>query len=311
MSALRIGSFLYSVLRLSTPLIFAALSAAICEKAGLFNMAAESMMLWGALIGVMVNGWTGSVWLGFLGGCCAGVVTGLLIALATVKGKADLMLAQIAINLASSGGTIFMLYVVTGDKSTSAMTIKSQSLPKIALPFLKNVPVIGRMLNNQNLLTYGAILAAILLMIFIKRSRTGVHIRAVGENPNAAESVGISVPKTYFLTWAISGLLGGIGGVFMSMGYTSAFTKNMVAGRGYIGLCASSMVRGNPIGAMLCAMVFGVSDAIANQLQLTNAPVDLVMMLPYAVTIIVLIIISVIKIRTHVRKIKNKASQVV
>ncbi len=117
MSALRIGSFLYSVLRLSTPLIFAALSAAICEKAGLFNMAAESMMLWGALIGVMVNGWTGSVWLGFLGGCCAGVVTGLLIALATVKGKADLMLAQIAINLASSGGTIFMLYVVTGDKS--------------------------------------------------------------------------------------------------------------------------------------------------------------------------------------------------
>ena len=146
-------------------------------------------------------------------------------------------------------------------------------------------------------------------MIFIKRSRTGVHIRAVGENPNAAESVGISVSKTYFLTWAISGLLGGIGGVFMSMGYTSAFTKNMVAGRGYIGLCASSMVRGNPIGAMLCAMVFGVSDAIAN--QLTNAPVDLVMMLPYAVTIIVLIIISVIKIRTHVRKIKNKASQVV
>ena len=141
-------------------------------------------------------------------------------------------------------------------------------------------------------------------MIFIKRSRTGVHIRAVGENPNAAESVGISVSKTYFLTWAISGLLGGIGGVFMSMGYTSAFTKNMVAGRGYIGLCASSMVRGNPIGAMLCAMVF-------NQLQLTNAPVDLVMMLPYAVTIIVLIIISVIKIRTHVRKIKNKASQVV
>ena len=147
MSALRIGSFLYSVLRLSTPLIFAALysvlrlstplifaalSAAICEKAGLFNMAAESMMLWGALIGVMVNGWTGSVWLGFLGGCCAGVVTGLLIALATVKGKADLMLAQIAINLASSGGTIFMLYVVTGDKSTSAMTIKSQSLPKIS-----------------------------------------------------------------------------------------------------------------------------------------------------------------------------------
>ncbi len=308
MSLMRIGAFLYSTLRLSTPLIFAALSAAICEKAGLFNMAAESMMLWGALIGVMVNGWTGSVWVGFLGACLAGVVVGLLIALATVKGKADLMLAQIAINLASTGGTIFMLFVVTGDKSTSAMTIQSDTLPKIFVPF-KKVPIIGPMLNKQNILTYGAILAAVILYIFIKRSKTGVHIRAVGENPNAAESVGISVSKTYFLTWAISGLLGGIGGAFMSMAYTSAFTKNMVAGRGYIGLCASSMVGGNPIGAMFCAIVFGVADAVANQLQLTNAPVDIVMMLPYIVTIVVLIIISVIKMKAHARKIRSKAQK--
>lgn len=308
MSLMRIGAFLYSTLRLSTPLIFAALSAAICEKAGLFNMAAESMMLWGALIGVMINGLTGSVWVGFLGACAAGVIVGLLIAVATVKGKADLMLAQIAINLASTGGTIFMLFVVTGDKSTSAMTIKSSTLPKVMVPF-KQVPIIGPMLNKQNILTYGAILASIILMIFIKRSKTGVHIRAVGENPNAAESVGISVSKTYFLTWAISGLLGGIGGAFMSMAYTSAFTKNMVAGRGYIGLCASSMVAGNPIGAMLCAIVFGVADAVANQLQLTNAPVDLVMMIPYVVTIIVLIVISIIKIRAHARKVKTKAQE--
>lgn len=309
MNTAQIGSFCFSVLRLSTPLIFAALAAAICEKAGLFNMAAESMMLWGALIGVVISGATGSPWVGLLGGAGAGVLVGLLIAVATVAGKADLMLAQIAINLASDGGTVFLLYALTGDKSTSAMKIQSQKLPKIVIPGFKEIPVIGKMFSGQNVLTYGAILAAVILFIFIKKSKTGVHIRAVGENPNAAESVGISVPKTYFLTWALSGLLGGIGGAFMSMGYTSAFTKSMVAGRGYIGLCASSMVHGNPIGSMLCAIVFGIADAISNNLQLTSAPVDLVMMLPYVVTIVVLIVISILQASAHKRRMKQKASE--
>ena len=290
-----ITSFGFSVLRLSTPLIFAALSAAVCQKAGLFNMAAESMMLWGALIGVIVSGATHSALIGFLASVLAGAVTGVLIWVATVKGKADLMLAQIAINLASSGGTIFLLFALTGEKSNSAVAIKSLALPKIAIPGLKSIPVIGRILSGHNILTYGAIVAAILLSIFIRRTKTGLHIRAVGENPHAAESVGISVPRIYLLTWTLSGILGGIGGAFMSMGYLTSFTKDMVAGRGYIGLSASSMVGGSPIGAMFCALIFGVADAVSNQLQLTNAPADLVLMMPYIVTIVVLVVLSVIK----------------
>ncbi len=292
-----ITSFGFSVLRLSTPLIFAALSAAVCEKAGLFNMAAESMMLWGALIGVVISGATKSALIGFLAAILAGAVTGMLIWVATVKGKADLMLAQIAINLASSGGTIFLLFALTGEKSNSAVAIKSMALPKIKIPFISSIPVIGKIISGQNILTYGAILAAILLAVFINRTKTGVHIRAVGENPHAAESVGISVPKIYFLAWTIAGVLGGIGGAFMSMGYLTSFTKDMVAGRGYIGLSAASMVSGSPIGAMFCAIIFGVADAVSNQLQLTNAPADLVLMLPYIVTIVVLVVISVIKTR--------------
>ena len=289
-----ITSFGFSVLRLSTPLIFAALSAAVCQKAGLFNMAAESMMLWGALIGVIVSGATHSALVGFLAAVLAGAVTGVLIWVATVKGKADLMLAQIAINLASSGGTIFLLFALTGEKSNSAVAIKSLALPKIAIPGLKSIPVIGPILSGHNILTYGAVLAAILLSIFIRKTKTGLHIRAVGENPHAAESVGISVSKIYLLAWILSGILGGIGGAFMSMGYLTSFTKDMVAGRGYIGLSASSMVGGAPLGSMLCALIFGVADAVSNQLQLTNAPADLVLMLPYIVTIVVLVVISVI-----------------
>ena len=149
-----ITSFGFSVLRLSTPLIFAALSAAVCQKAGLFNMAAESMMLWGALIGVIVSGATHSALIGFLAAVLAGAVTGVLIWVATVKGKADLMLAQIAINLASSGGTIFLLFALTGEKSNSAVAIKSLALPKIAIPGLKSVPVIGPILSGHNILLY-------------------------------------------------------------------------------------------------------------------------------------------------------------
>ena len=299
-----ITSFGFSVLRLSTPLIFAALSAAVCQKAGLFNMAAESMMLWGALIGVIVSGATHSALVGFLAAVLAGAVTGVLIWVATVKGKADLMLAQIAINLASSGGTIFLLFALTGEKSNSAVAIKSLALPKIAIPGLKSIPVIGPILSGHNILTYGAVLAAILLSIFIRKTKTGLHIRAVGENPHAAESVGISVSKIYLLAWILSGILGGIGGAFMSMGYLTSFTKDMVAGRGYIGLSASSMVGGAPLGAMFCALIFGVADAVSNQLQLTNAPADLVLMLPYIVTIVVLVVISVINYNRATHKSK-------
>ena len=299
-----ITSFGFQVLRLSTPLIFAALSAAICEKAGLFNMAAESMMLWGALIGVVVSGATKSALVGFLAAMGAGAVTGILIWVATVKGKADLMLAQIAINLASVGGTIFLLFALTGEKSNSAVAIKSLALPKINIPGIGLIPVIGKIVSAQNVLTYGAIFMAFVMSVFIFRSKTGHHIRAVGENPHAAESVGISVSKVYFLAWTIAGVLGCIGGAFMSMGYLTSFTKNMVAGRGYIGLCASSMVGGNPIGAMLCALIFGVADAISNQLQLSNAPADLVLMLPYIVTIVVLVVLSVIKHQASHRKSK-------
>ena len=303
------NDFGFNVLRLSTPLIFAALSAAICEKAGLFNMAAESMMLWGALIGVIVSGATKSALVGFLAAMAAGAVTGMLIWVATVKGKADLMLAQIAINLASAGGTVFLMFALTGEKSNSQVAIKSLKLPKINIPGISSIPVIGQIVvdqknSGQNILTYGAIIMAIILYIFIFKSKTGHHIRAVGENPHAAESVGISVPKVYFLAWTVAGLLGGIGGAFMSMGYLTSFTKNMVAGRGYIGLCASSMAGGHPIGAMFCALIFGVADAVSNQLQLSNAPADLVLMMPYIVTIVVLVLMSVIKPQRANRKAK-------
>lgn len=305
MSMDTVASFGFSILRLSTPLIFAALSAAICEKAGLFNMAVESMMLWGAITGVLVSGLTQNAWIGFIMAVIAGIIVGGLISFITVRGKADLMLAQIAINLASGGGTLFLLYVLTGEKSNSAVVINSLAMPSIQIPLIRDIPVIGKVISGHNILTYGAIFAAIALHIFMKRSKAGLHIRAVGENPGAAESVGIAPKKIYFLAWGIAGALGGIGGAFMSMGYLTSFTKNMIAGRGYIGLCASSMVGGSPLGSLLSAMLFGTADATSNVLQMTNMPTDFVLMIPYAVTIFGMIIISVLKRSNRSKKVKG------
>ena len=304
-----ITTFGYSVIRLSTPLIFAALSAAICEKAGLFNMAVESMMLWGAIMGVIVSGYTQSAFLGFLAAIVVGIVVGEVISFATVKGKADLMLAQIAVNLASVGGTIFLLFALTGEKSNSAVAINSLAMPTVNIPLIKSIPIIGPIVSGHNILTYLAFLVTYLMYLLMKKTKIGAHICAVGENPNAADSVGISTTKLYYLSWGIAGLLGGMGGAFMSMGYLTSFTKNMVSGRGYIGLCASSMVGGSPVGSMLCAMLFGVADAASNSLQLTNAPTDIVLMLPYVATIVGMIAISAAKANKMKKKISEKLNE--
>lgn len=260
-------------------------------------MAVESMMLCGALAGVIFSGLTKNALVGFLAAVVIGILVGLLISYGYVIAKADLMLTQIAINLAAAGGTVFVLYLLTGQKSNSAVAIKSLAMPTISIPLIRDIPLLGKILSGHNVLTYLAFLMAILLHIFFKRTRLGLRMRAVGENPNAAESVGISPVKICFIAFGISGALGGIGGAFMSMGYLTSFTKNMVAGRGYIGLCASNMVSGSPIGAMFSALLFGCADALSNSLQMTNVPTDFIMTIPYLVTVIGLVIISVLRIR--------------
>ncbi len=299
-----IGSFCFSVLRLSTPIIFASLAAAVCEKTGLFNMAVESMMLCGALAGVIFSGLTQNAFLGFLAAVVIGTLVGLLISYGYIIAKADLMLTQIAINLAAAGGTIFVLFILTGQKASSAVAIKSLAMPSISIPLIRDIPLIGKIVSGHNVLTYLAFVMAFLLDIFFKRTKLGLRMRAVGENPDAAESVGISPVKICFIAFGISGALGGIGGAFMSMGYLTSFTKNMVAGRGYIGLCASNMVSGSPIGAMLSALLFGCADAVGNSMQMTNIPTDFVLTIPYLVTVIGLVVISIRRMK-KAKKVKS------
>lgn len=286
-------TFLFSILRVSTPIIFAAQAAVICQKCGLMNLAIESMMLWGALTVVLVSGFTGSAWVGLFAAIFIGVGVALIISYAAFVGKADLYLTNIAVNLATAGGTMFVLYVFTGDKANSAGTIVSQVLPSIDIPLLNKIPFLGNVLSGHNVLTYMALLSPFAVRFLIYKTRMGLRIRSVGENPKAAESVGVSVVKVQFLAYALSGAMAAIGGAYLSAGYLSSFTKNMTAGRGFIGFAASSMVSGSPVGSLFTALLFGSADAAASALQTTNVITDFVQMIPYAVTIISLVIISV------------------
>ena len=298
-------AFIAEGIRMATPLVFAALAALICRQAGMFNMGVEGMILCSALGAVIFAHYGGSVWIGLLGGIIIGLATGMVIAFASLTGKADLYLTCIAFNLMATGGTVFVMYLLTGEKSTTSGAFRSYQIPTINIPLIQDIPVIGRIISGQSLLTYLAVIAVAFMWFFLKRTRVGLRIRAVGENPKAAESVGISVNKIGYISFAICGVLCGLSGAFMSMSWVTFFMKNMVNGRGYIGLSAQNMANGQPVGSALASLLFGFTDALSTTLQnQTNFPVEFLEMLPYLATIFAIIITSVIAINKR-RKIEQ------
>ncbi len=290
-------AFIAEGIRMATPIIFAALAALICNRAGMFNMGVEGMILCSALGAVIFAHYGGSVWIGLIGGIIVGLATGLFIAFASLTGKADLYLTCIAYNLMASGGTVFVMYLLTGEKSTTSGAFRSYQIPAINIPIIKDIPVIGRILSGQSMLTYLAVLSIIFMWFLLKRTRIGLRIRAVGENPKAAESVGISVNKIGYIAFALCGVFSGLSGAFMSMSWVTFFMREMVNGRGYIGLSAQNMANGEPVGSALASLLFGFTDALGTTLQnQTDFPVEFLEMLPYLATIFAIIITSMIAI---------------
>ena len=168
------ANFGFSVLRLSTPLIFAGLAAVISKKAGMMNMALEGMMLAAALGGVIFAGMTGNVWVGLAGAIVLSVLVSLIIAFANLTGQTDLYLTCIAVNLATSGGTVFVMYLITGEKSTTSAAIKAYTLPSIVIPLLKDIPLIGKIVSGHNILTYVSFISIFLVWLFLYRTKLGL-----------------------------------------------------------------------------------------------------------------------------------------
>ena len=301
-----IGSFGFSILRLSTPIIFAALACTVTKKAGLLNMSVEGMMLTAALAGVLVSAVTQSVILGILGAVAAGCAVGLIVSTANLVGKSELYLTCIAMNLIATGGTTFALYMITGTKGTTFSYLPSLAVPNIDIPLIKDIPLLGRIVSGHSVLTYLAFLTALLTWVLIFKTRLGLRLRSVGENANAAQSVGVSVTRIQTYAYIIAGAIGGLGGAFMSMSYVSWFSREMVAGRGFIGLSANNIANGNPFIALLFSIIFGSADATSNVLQLTDAGMAyFIKMLPYVITIVSMVIMSLLEINRR-KKMKQQ-----
>lgn len=289
-------------------LVFAALAALITRQAGMFNMGVEGMILCAALGSVVFAHFGGSVWIGLLGGILIGLVTGMIIAFSSLTGKTDLYLTCIAFNLMAAGGTVFVMYLLTGDKSSTAGSLRSYQLPNFDIPLIKDIPVLGRIISGQSLLTYLAVLSVFLVWFLLKKTRIGLRIRAVGENPSAAESVGISVPKIGYISFAFCGVFAGLSGAFLSMSWVTFFMKNMVNGRGYIGLSAQNMAGGAPVGSALASLLFGFADSLSITLKnQTTFPTEFLNMIPYLATILAIIVTSIIAINKKRRIEKGTA----
>lgn len=286
------AEFLYMWIRVATPILLAALGATVCSKAGVVNLGLEGIMLISALFGVLASSYGGSLLWGLVGGVGAALVVSLIFAYFHLVLQANNTLCGTAINTAASGLTIFVLQLATGEKGNSS-SIKSFAFPEFEIPLIQDIPVLGDIISGHNTLTYVALLMVVLVYLLLYKTPLGLRMRAVGENPHAASSVGQNVIKIRFIAILICGVLTGLGGMYLSMGYLNMFVRDMVAGRGFIALAACSMGQATPVGALVSSLVFAFFDGLSNVLQVLQIPSQFVQMLPYLATILGLTIFSI------------------
>ena len=296
---------LRSGIRLGTPIILAALGGGLCHRAGVLNLALEGKMLVGAFVGILAAFALGDTYLGVLVAALAGGLLGALFALLYLRYEVDLIILAIAINLFIAEMTVFFMRTFLGDVGTwSDPSI--QQLPDLQIPIIHDLPVLGRLLSGHNAIVYFSWFSALAIYFVLFHTRFGRHVRAVGENQAAAETVGINVARVQSFALVISGILAAIGGAFLSVGHLTLFTRNMTNGRGWIGLTAALFGQDHPIAIFLTGSFFGFTDAFAIRLQTTtNIPPALVQFLPHVFTLLALILIAV---RSHVREALARAA---
>lgn len=278
-------SFLSSDIRTATPLLIAALGIVFSARAGIINVGTEGFMLVGALMGVVGSRYSGSAFVGALAAMACTLVLAALFAYFTINLQANQTVVGVAINIFAMGFTITLNRIIFGANTSPPIIDVFDAVP---IPGLSRIPVIGPALFNQPLLCYLAFLAVPVAWYVMQKTHIGLKVRAVGENPKAADTVGINVWRVRWAAILFSGALAGLGGAFVSMGQLSFFTENMISGRGYMVLAAVVFGRYSPVGVLVATLVFGAGDALMYQIQAANlgVPYQISMMLPYFITLL-------------------------
>lgn len=286
-----ITGLLGATLRMATPIIFATLGEILAERSGVLNLGIEGIMLMGAMTGFLYTLTTGSLWLGVLAAALVGMILALLMAFLAVFLGLSQHVSGLGITLFSTGLAMFVYRLKVGSPLVPPTV---QPFKTIAIPLLSRIPVLGPGLFNQYLLTYAALLLIPVISILLYKTHLGLKIRTVGENPFAADTVGVNVNLTRTLCLVAGGALMGIGGSFLTLAHQNMFLIDVIGGRGWISIAMVIFGNWDPAKGALGALIFGLLDGLQLRLQGLGfrVPFDIFLMIPYLMTIVALIGVS-------------------
>ncbi len=276
---------LYSGIRLATPYLYAGIGETIAQTSGVYNLGVDGIMLMGAFTGFYVGMHTHSLILGLLAAALAGLLMGLLMAFVSVTLKAEQGISGIGLQLFGLGLSTLLFKLTMG----GVMSI--DGFPAVKIPLLGDLPYIGEALFNHNMLVYCAFLLVPVASFMLNKTTFGLQIRAVGQNPQAADSLGVNVARTRYITVSLGGLLSGIAGASLSIALINLFQENMTNGMGFIAVALVYFGSWKPGGVLVGALIFSFVNAFQVWLQIKaiNIPSDFAVMLPYVLTIVALV----------------------
>ncbi len=282
----QLSSFLAATIRMAIPLLIAALGLVVSEKAGLMNIGVEGTMLSGAFAAFAVAYYTNSYWLGMLAGMLAGCFMTLVFAVASIKFRAPQVVIGCAINMLGSGFTAVLFRKLFFDSQTGGTQV--QSFPSLDIPGLSSIPVLGETFFTHNIIVYIGFLLVPAVWFLMNRTSIGTRIIAVGEHPKAADSLGINVFTTRYAATLFSGLLMGMAGAYLAIAQSNTFQVDMTGGKGYIAMAVVVLGKWKAGGVLLGALIFGGANALQMALQNAglNIPNNLILMVPYIVTVL-------------------------
>ena len=284
--SLNLAGLLRSTLVKAVPLTLGALSGVLCERSGVVNIAIEGMMLTGAFVSAFVGSVT-NIWIGLIAAVLAGGVLAAVLAVLSIKYKTDQIIAGTIINIFAIGITSFLsakflqVYQNLNDPGR---------FPVIEIPLLSDIPFIGPILFKHNMFVYAVYIFIILITIGLYYTRWGLRTRSVGEHPKAADTLGINVFRTRYVSVILGGFMAGFGGAYFTLGSVGRFDELMTAGRGFIGLAAMIFGNWNPFGSFSAGLLFGFFDALATKMAILKVPIpsEVMLMFPYLATMVIL-----------------------
>jgi ABC-type uncharacterized transport system permease subunit len=268
-------------------LLLPALGGVISERSGVVNIAMEGMMLTGAFTAVVVAKDIGNPWVATVVAILAGGFMALLHAIVCIRFHANQIISGVAINILALGGTAFLDDKITNFQGFNPLPLSAQ-LPYLHIPLLSQIPFIGPIFFEQNIIVYVGLFLLVAVNFMLFRTRLGLRIRSVGEHPQAADTAGINVYAIRYGSVISSGLLSGLAGAFLSIGITNLFDPNMTEGRGFIALAAVVFGKWTPFGAFVACLIFGLGQAVVADNSTLNISRDLLSMLPYILVLVVL-----------------------